>query len=263
MIGKALLLAVSVAAGSSYAECPEHGSVDIYPTADVLPENLLRMYVYFPRPMAADQGLKNIRLLGASGTPVQGAFLPNREDLWSPDRRRLTVLFDPGRVKTGLNAHEAMGRALVPGQSYTFEVAGEALDENGCAMNKASRFTFVATEADLETPDPADWYLSDPRAGSREAFVVDLGDAHDHLSLAFQLRVVNANGKLVPGAIDLGENEAHWIFTPASSWQNEPYALTVGERLEDLAGNRPGVLFDRPMDEEPVPWLNRLPFTPK
>ncbi|MGR5147958.1 hypothetical protein ACQKP8_15595 [Photobacterium alginatilyticum] len=45
-------------------------------------------------------------------------FLDNKFALWSTDSSRLTLLFDPGRVKTGLVAHNAMGRALIPGEDY-------------------------------------------------------------------------------------------------------------------------------------------------
>ncbi|MEM6342092.1 MAG: hypothetical protein AAF729_13165, partial [Pseudomonadota bacterium] len=132
------------AAGAAWASCaaPEHGAVDIYPTAELLPENLLRIYVYYPRPMGADQGFDHVRVLDSAGAPVSGVFLAGREDLWSPDRRRLTLLLDPGRVKTGLVANETLGRAFVPGQSYAFEVSGDALDAFGCPLGVDTRHVF-------------------------------------------------------------------------------------------------------------------------
>ncbi|MEO0931908.1 MAG: hypothetical protein AAFY14_14880, partial [Pseudomonadota bacterium] len=77
---------------------------EIYPSGDVVPENLLRMYLYFSGPMAEADILPHIRLRHEDATAVDGVFLSNRFDLWSPDRTRLTLLLDPGRVKTGLNA---------------------------------------------------------------------------------------------------------------------------------------------------------------
>ncbi|MEL7218322.1 MAG: hypothetical protein AAGK01_07815 [Pseudomonadota bacterium] len=102
--------------------------MDVYPTAQLLPENLLRFYVYYPRAMSASAGLSDIRLLDSYGRPMDGVFLPTREDLWSQNRQRLTVLLDPGRVKTGLDASEALGRALRSAQSYTLEVSSASLD---------------------------------------------------------------------------------------------------------------------------------------
>ena len=260
----ALSLAVLWAASSAWAACPNaiEGQVDIYPTARELPENLLRIYVYFPRPMSEEEGLKNVRLLDDTGASIPSVFLANREDLWSPDRRRLTLLLDPSRIKTGLVAHEDMGRALVSGRSYAFDVSGEALDANGCPLGAGSRHEFTATVVDTDTPDPADWTLWDPRANSTEPLIVTLDSAHDHLSLAYRLRVLDPEGAIVPGAVALGEDETSWEFTPRSRWTTATYSLAIDDRLEDLAGNRPGVLFDRPPDQAPKPWNSRLEFTP-
>ncbi len=257
----ALSLAALWAAGAAMAAC-EEAHVDIYPTAEMLPENLLRIYIYFPRPMDVTQEAQMVRLLDADGAPVEQVFLSNREDLWSPDRRRLTLLLDPGRVKTGLEAHLALGRALLPGQAYAFVDSGAALDADGCALGVDTRHEFQVTSADLEPPQPSQWQVSQPQAGSAEPLEVTLGSPHDHLSLAFRLRVLDAEGDVVPGSIALGADEASWSFAPSAPWQSAPYALDIDERLEDLAGNRPGILFDRPLDQAPLPWVRALDFTP-
>ena len=259
----ALSLAAVWAASAAVAECTDAGGVDIYPTADVLPENLLRIYVYFPHAMDLGQGIEMVRLLDASGDPVEQAFLSNREDLWSPDRRRLTLLLDPGRVKTGLDAHEELGRALVPGQSYAIEVSGDALTADGCPLGDDTWHAFQVTTADFEPPEPSDWLMSPPQTMTTDPLEVALGSPHDHLSLAFRLRVLDESGAVLPGSVALGDDEASWLFTPDAAWQPERYTLTIDERLEDLAGNRPGLLFDRPLDQAPLPWENAFDFTPQ
>lgn len=259
-----LIVALLSGATTAFATCPapEAGRVDIYPTAEVLPENLLRVYIYYPRAMAASAGLSDIRLIDAGGTPMDGVFLPTREDLWSQDRRRLTVLMDPGRVKTGLDAHEALGRALRSGQSYTLEVSGASLDASGCVLGQNTTFAFQVGQPDLDPPDPSEWTLSTPAVGSRDPLTVRLGSSHDHLSLAFRLRVLDAEGSIVPGQIGLSPGEDGWQFTPLAPWEAQPYSLAIEDSLEDLAGNRPGALFDRPPGQEPEPWVNRLTFQP-
>lgn len=246
------------------ASCPppSDGQVEIYPTASVLPENLLRIYIYYPRPMAVEEGVRHVHLLDEDGAALDGVFLVNRDDLWSPDRRRLTLLLDPGRVKTGLDANEALGRALVAGRSYTLTVSGDARDSADCPLGTTASHVFTAGPADLAPPDPSAWDVSTPRVHSDDAVVVDLGSPHDHLSLAFRLRVLDGEGSLVPGAIALGAAEQSWEFTPRHPWTGEPYSIAIGESLEDLAGNRPGLLFDRPLDQDPEPWERALGFTP-
>ncbi|MEO1502432.1 MAG: hypothetical protein AAFS08_17840 [Pseudomonadota bacterium] len=259
-----LIVALLGGATTAVATCPapETGPVDVYPTAQVLPENLLRVYVYYPRAMAVSAGLSDIRLLDADGTPLDGVFLPTREDLWSQDRCRLTVLMDPGRVKSGLDASEAMGRALRSGHSYTLEVSEGSLDAAGCVLGQKTTVAFQVGPPDLDPPDPSEWELSTPMLGSRDPLVVNLGSPHDHLSLAFRLRVLGADGSIVPGQIGLSPNETGWEFIPRAAWKAETYSLTIADSLEDLAGNRPGVLFDLPSGQASEPWLGRLPFRP-
>ncbi|MEL7167129.1 MAG: hypothetical protein AAGL96_16800 [Pseudomonadota bacterium] len=252
------------ASGSlAQAACPPATGVDIYPTAIVLPENLLRVYVYYPRSMSADAGLQHVRLLKSDGVTLAGVFLTNRADLWSPDRRRLTLLLDPGRVKTGLIANESLGRALVAGESYILDVSGSAFDTTGCPLGKDTQHSFAVENADTAPPDPARWTIVTPRAHSVDTLRVDLGSAHDHLSMAFRIRVLDKDGSTVPGAVALGPEEELWEFTPRAAWKAARYTLAIDERLEDLAGNRPGRLFDWPSNQAPLPWMQSLDFTPR
>lgn len=259
------ILLAAFAASSVQAACstPEsEGRIDIYPTAEVLPENLLRFYVYFPRSMGQQDILPHIAILDEAGNPVDGALLSNRYDLWSPNRRRLTLLLDPGRVKTGLAAHEAMGLALQPGQRYSLSIRGTATDAEGCALGQDRVHGFRVGPADLASPTPGAWKNTAPRSRSTEPLVVDLGSAHDHLSLAYRMRVHDNDGAVVPGAIELGEGETVWRFVPTLPWSVTPHQITVDGQLEDLAGNRPGVLFDQPLDAAAADWARELPFQP-
>ena len=263
-LARCAVVAAFCASGSfAHAACPAAQGVDIYPTAKVLPENLLRVYIYYPRPMGDDEGLQHVHLLKSNGVKLENVFLTNRADLWSPDRRRLTLLFDPGRVKTGLVANENLGRALVDGGSYILDVSGAARDRTGCPLGKDTQHKFVVKGADTDPPEPARWIIGTPEARSTDTLRVDLGSAHDHLSMAFRLRVLDKDGNTVPGAIALGPEEALWEFTPRTAWTDARYTLAIDERLEDLAGNRPGRLFDRPSDQAPSLWIKSLDFTPK
>jgi hypothetical protein len=239
----------------------------VYPTAEVLPENLLRFYIYFSEPMAREGIWKSVVLLDAHGAIVPGAFIENKFDLWSPDDRRLTVLFDPGRVKTGLVAHNTLGRALEAGESYTLRVDVGAETRSGCAMSRAYSKTFDVVEADFAVPDLADWRVFEPSAGSRDTLRVALDGPADHLSLAYRIRVKDTHGNLVRGALRLGDEEREWLFTPTAPWAGTAYHLEVNTTLEDIAGNRLTGLFDRPLVtdgfSEPGAAVETLTFTPQ
>ncbi|MEM9902892.1 MAG: hypothetical protein AAF865_16220 [Pseudomonadota bacterium] len=259
------LSALLATAGSMALACPapRMGGTEIYPTAAVLPANLLRAYIYFPRAMARENIMGHVALLDASGTEVEGAFLSTRYTLWSQDRRRLTVLFDPGRVKTGLAAHDALGRALEEGKSYALVVRGTALDAEECPLGQDVVQSFVAGPPDLAPPAPETWDLALPAQGSKAPLSLDLGTPHDHLSLAYRLRLLDADGAVVPGGIALAEGEQVWRFTPSEPWGDATYTLTIDPRLEDLAGNRPGILFDRPTGDVAPDAVLRLPVRPQ
>ncbi len=81
-------------------QIPSTVVTDVYPAGDVIPENLLRMYVQFSGPMGQQGGLDHVVLLDARGREMPDALLPLDTELWNGDRTRFTLLFDPGRVKT-------------------------------------------------------------------------------------------------------------------------------------------------------------------
>ncbi|MEM0947261.1 MAG: hypothetical protein AAGK37_07640 [Pseudomonadota bacterium] len=232
----------------------------IYPSAAEIPENTLRLYVYFSAPIGETDVLAHIHLKNAAGQPVEGAFLSNRFDLWSPDRRRLTLLFDPGRVKTGLRAHEALGRALQAGQSFELGIDRALKDASGCPLAHSFSHTFHAGPEDFSTPDPALWQLDKPAAATDDPIEVHLAKPLDHVSLAYRLRITTATGDTVSGRIELGEGERTWRFYPNTPWIAQTYRLSVDPRLEDLAGNRPGERFDRLILDQPVDFVLHREF---
>ncbi|MEM8993402.1 MAG: Ig-like domain-containing protein [Acidobacteriota bacterium] len=238
------LLIAGAAAACDGSGGPRARVSEVYPSADVLPENLLRFYVYFTRPMARGDVSAAVELRDQDGRPLPGVFLSNRYELWSPDDRRLTLILDPGRVKTGLESHRRLGRALEADRRYVLTVGRGALDADGCPLAEPFEKAFTATAEDLSPPEPGRWRLDVPAAGGKRALAVELDGPHDHLSLAYRLRVLDEGGAVVPGSIELAGRESRWRFTPVDPWRAADYRLVVGAALEDLAGNRPGRRFD-------------------
>ncbi|MEL6370304.1 MAG: hypothetical protein AAFY84_11200 [Pseudomonadota bacterium] len=239
------------------AECGSNGQSlttvsEVYPTSDVLPANLLRIYLYFSGPMRSDGNLDAISLQDEQGNPVDGVFFKSRFELWSEDRRRLTLLLDPGRVKTGLNAHEELGRALGEGQEFSLVIGQDMIDSNGCTMAGEFVKTFTVGPEDKGIPDIDAWVMDVPRSSAREPLSVQLDGSYDHISLAYRLRVVDEGGRSLPGAIDVGADESLWHFTPRADWAPGRYKLIIDPRLEDLAGNRPTGLFDDPTGQSRI-----------
>lgn len=215
----------------------------VYPSSDTLPENLLRFYVQFSRPMKAVDNLEHIHLLNAAGEVIEGAIFNNVYELWDDQQMQLTLLLDPSRVKTGLQAHENLGRALEPGQSYRL-VIGQAADVDGNAIAAPYVKTFFVSEADFKSPAVEAWQVEAPKAGGRGTLRLDFPQVLDRMSLCHRICILNPAGEPVLGKIELGAAEQSWTFRPTRKWKRGTYTIQVNGRLEDPAGNNLNGLFD-------------------
>ena len=227
---------------------------EVYPTSEVLPENLLRFYIYFSRPMQRENVLSSIKLLDSKGEVVSGAFLENKFQLWSPDGTRLTLLFDPGRVKTGLVAHRRLGRALKAGQNYELVIDPTMLAVDGTPLSSTFRRAFRVSKADFEAPDIEKWRLERPTNGSNDSVKLVLNGPQDHVSLAYRIRIKDEAGKTVAGRIELAQAESVWVFKPDQSWTSSGYKIRIDPLLEDVAGNRLTGLFEKPWVDNKRSW---------
>ncbi|MEN0063299.1 MAG: hypothetical protein AAGA48_14195 [Myxococcota bacterium] len=243
----------------------------VLPDAPTLPENTLRLYVYFSAPMVEGFGLDAIRLLDRTeGVEVTGVFFDPRHELWSSDHRRLTLLFDPGRVKTGLAAHERLGRALQSGHQYQLEIQGGWPTIEGQTLGEPSSFAFTVGPAVLQALDASTFRASKPPAGTQDPLVVDFGRPVDHVSTGRFVQVLGPDGHVVPGTWALPPGAHRAQFRPHGPWVHAPkaYQLWFDHRFEDVAGNTFEAAFDHaqgamaPVHEagHRVALANLLPF---
>jgi len=236
------LISLAVLAGLCAAAATVPAApVEIHPAGPAVPENLLRIELRFARPQRLPFDIRHLKLLDASGQELDGALL----DLTLPnaDGRRITVLMDPGRVKSGVGPNLAAGRALRAGESVRLVVDDPA--SGGPPVVKAWRVT-----APLSQPiDPGAWRLSAPRAGSRDALVVDLRQPISSSGERL-IAVLDAAGRRVAGSTALARGDAQWRFTPAQPWQPGLHQLVTHPDLEDPAGNRRCAAFEQVRESE-------------
>lgn len=221
----------------------------VYPTSDLLPENLLRFYIYFSNPMREGDFLSYIHLYDEQNNDLKGVFFDNLYELWDPSHQRLTIILDPGRVKTGLVAHENMGRALARGEEFRLVIDRTWLDANGHQLADDFIKTFRVMPEDVDPPDHVDWTIGLPEAGSMEPLMVSFAEPLDHALLSVFLQVVSSDGSDVRGTIELENMETQWLFYPEDAWPAGQYALLIDPRLEDLAANSLKGRFDKPANE--------------
>jgi hypothetical protein len=217
----------------------------VYPSGDVLPSNQLRLYIYFSAPMSRGQAGQHIHMLDENGKALEGAqgvFLPG-EELWDPNDQRLTMTFDPGRIKRGLTSNEKIGPPIAEGKSYTLIIDRDWQDARGVPMVEGYRKSFRGGPAERNPPNPKQWRVTAPKAGSAEALIVDFPSPMNYPLLQRMLSVSSAQGS-VAGTVSVAHHEAQWRFTPQAPWKAGDYQLIVDTGIEDLAGNHIGQAFD-------------------
>lgn len=201
----------------------------VHPSGDVIPENLLRLSLTFAAP-AAPGVLERLALRADDGSLLAQPFLD--QELWSPDGQTLTLLLHPGRVKSGLRAHDEAGRPLRSGGRVTLLLDGEPLK------------TWRVGPARTAAPDPQRWSIEAPRAGTRDAVVVTLDAPVDAQAIGY-LALVSARGEKVRGRATLAPGESVWRLAPEAAWAAGEYRLLVHPRLEDPQGNAVGGRFEQ------------------
>ena len=217
--------------------------VAVFPGADDVPENLLRMYILFSAPMSLGGASGYVQLLDEHERLVEDPFLPLDVDLWNDNRTRYTVLFDPGRVKRGILPNEEMGRALAAGRRYTLVVNDGWRDAAGQTLVAPFRRSFRAGPPADDALDPQEWRIEAPRAQTRDPLLVTFPASLDH-GLLQRALTVSLNGERVTGDVQTDAGETRWRFSPAAPWGAGEYQLHASSILEDVAGNRIGRAFE-------------------
>jgi len=218
---------------------------DIYPSASVLPENVLRFYLHFSAPMAPGRSHEFVTLRDESGHPDREAFMVFTQELWNADRTRLTLLVDPGRIKKSIAASRGPGPALVEGRRYTLTIdAGWPTADGSLTLVAFSRH-FRVGPALRHLPSVGEWHRTEPEPGSTDLFVITFDRPFDRHLLADAIEIVGGDGRSIEGAAMVGHDEMSWSFIPAAPWPTDAVHVRVADRLEDVAGNSLRELVER------------------
>jgi len=231
----------------------------VYPSAGMLPENILKLYIEFDGPMSRGFAWQHIRLLEADGSLVDLPFLEVDQELWDPGFRRMTVLFDPGRIKRGLVPNRDAGSPIEAGKQYTLVIDKSWPDANGNPLAKEIRKTFRVGPPERTGIDLKRW-----RIEAGKTLAVTFPNPLDFALLSHAILVVGPGGNLVEGTAKIDRDETRWSFAPAASWKPGDYKLAIDMALEDVAGNRIGRAFDVDVFDQGAERITRktaeLPF---
>lgn len=230
----------------------------IYPERDTIPENILKMYLHFSAKMSVGKSYINLRITNEAGDTIQQPFLDLDPELWNEDGTRLTLWFDPGRIKRDLVPNQLLGTPLEKGQIYTLHISHEWPDAAGHPLDQSFQKSFYVTDADRSQPLPAEWEINAPTAQSTQPIMLHWEESLDEALLHRALSVWNEKEQVIDGTIELGPAQMSWSFSPHASWERGTYKIRINSKLEDLAGNNLNRPFDRDLDKTP----GEIPDTP-
>jgi hypothetical protein len=216
--------------------------LSVTPSAAVWPENVLRLYVTFSAPMRIGEAWSHIRMLDAGGQPMGGMFVEIDQELWDPAGQRLTVLFDPARIKRGLIDHVDEGPPLRVGERCTLEIDAFWRDAEGALLVEPFAKAVEVGPPVRAALEPAAWRLTAPAAPSDPLVL----DAPHPLDAALARRAFTLQHGETPIAceVELERDETRLVFWPERPWETGSYLLMADPVLEDICGNRIGRLFD-------------------
>ncbi len=221
--------------------------IGIYPSGSAIPENTLRFYIYFSTPMQPHVSSRHIKLVDAAGQVDDAAFMSFKQELWSEDRKRLTLLMDPGRIKRGVAQNLSMGPALAQSYTYTILINDGWPSARGEPLTGGFGKTFTASQALRTLPDTKTWETRVPGQNTNNPLVFVFDRPFDYELLKSAITVLDENGQPVNGDISIRDDEHTWIFTPEYRWHQERITVRVDSHLEDVAGNNFRDLLDHAM----------------
>ena len=221
----------------------------IYPTTEKVPENLLKMYFVFSKPMQeVHKSLDYIKVVKLSDNKEVDIFLELEPELWNKEHTQLTLWLDPGRIKTDLIPNKKLGLPILAGNRYVVKVDKSWEDAEG---NKLKQDYFKKLDVglrDKERPSEKDWEIIIPRYGTKGPLAIDFKEPLDGVLSKESFDIYKFENNLIDGKFKLKNNEKVLLFYPDSLWTRGAYEILVASRLEDLAGNNMNHLFDEDLE---------------
>ena len=224
--------------------------VAVYPSIDTLPENLLKIYLQFSRPMREGESEKHITLLNYQQDTIPGIFLNLQPELWNKEGTALTLWLDPGRIKRDLIPNQQLGNPLKKGELYILKISQAWHDAQGIPLEKSYARQFFVGGRDSISPDPSTWKLQVPGARTAHPLVIETSEPLDFYLLQETIQIIDKHGVRVQCSYTIENKETRIVLIPGQPWVPGEFRMRVASYLEDLAGNNLEKVFDRDIQAE-------------
>jgi hypothetical protein len=223
----------------------------ILPLAHIVPQNILKFYVYFSEPMSMEDPLKYITITDDNGVVINDAFVRVPEGLWDQQKTRLTLFVHPGRIKRGVGLNIKKGMVFQKGMRYQINVNKNFKDYRGVTLVSNITKVFSVSQSIYQTLSPENWTLILPDVQSEQSLIIEPERILEPVLAKKMIHVVNKKtGRKVSGSIEVDSLASTLTFKPKTAWVPGKYELIVDDRLEDLAGNTTTALFDEDISKK-------------
>ena len=207
--------------------------VAVHPTMGCWPTNILRAHIVFDRPIQTTDVIRHIKLIDGDGADISDALLDLSDGLWTTDQQTLTILFHPGRVKTGLAAGDLYGPTFAIGYTYRLIVSEGILSADGQPLKCSYCHRFrVGPPINQQLPS-----IADKRVLTERTSYIETAQPLDFLSTQAYIAVTDRRGNRVPSQVTIAAN-GQSISVHLSDAHKGDCILRVHPSLEDVAGNR-------------------------
>ena len=217
----------------------------IYPTSDTVPENLLKMYFIFSKPMQeVGNMLDYVKVYNKTERREESIFLALENELWNTEHTQLTLWLDPGRIKNGLIPNQEKGLPIKKGTEYEITINMKLKDADRIPLANTYSKTFYVDARDELSPDIAHWKIFTPKAGTRNALTIDFKEPLDAMLAEETIDIFSIAKQAIIGTYKLANHQRRLTFVPDTDWAKGDYRIFINPILEDLAGNNLNRLFD-------------------
>ena len=212
----------------------------VHPALKCLPANTLRAHIVFDRPMRTAEAHKHIKLIDGRGNDISDALLDLADGLWTTDGRILTILFHPGRIKTGLAASKQFGSIFIEGMTYQLVVSNKIISACGKSLENDYCHHFKIAPAIRQGFLP----IPDKLLLDKNVVRIETNQPLDWLSVQTYLAVTNESGHRLNAHFSLTADGKAIIVHLDDSASEERRFLRVHPQLEDVAGNQANMPFE-------------------
>ena len=241
----------------------------VHPNLNRLPANILRAHIVFDRPMQTAEAIEHIKLINDRGIDISNALLDFKDGLWTTDGKILTVLFHPGRVKTGLVGGDRYGSiftkseeapsscsdltrrkppsgrcafqggvSLTEGRAYQLVVRDKILGANGKSLESDYYHSFEIAPAIRQGFSA----IPDKLLLEENVVRIETNQPLDWLSLQTYLAVTDESDRRLKANFSLTANGKAIVVRMDEFTVKSRRFLRVHPMLEDVAGNRADTL---------------------